>query len=123
MIIPIKYNSIQQWLESYDSNIPVAREAFPVRDEDGLPNRVNVPFIVFRDYVESDGGDLTNMLRAHSVTIEYYSEDGDDEEFEAWLYRQDLRYSAEQTYVSAEQLFESIFKLDTFYEKETRVYG
>lgn len=123
MILPIKYSSIQLWLESFDSSIPVAREAFPVRDENGIPNRVSVPFIVYRDRIEPDGGDITNLMRAHDVTVEYYSEDGDDEVFEHWLYNQNLKYSAEQNYLNTEQLFESIFNFDTFYEKETRVYG
>ena len=117
MIQPINTSSIKSWLEGF--GLPVAREAFPVRDENGVPNRVNVPFIVFSDRIGADGSDLHNFYRTHSVTVELYTEDGDDSAFEAWLFAQDLKYSCDQNYVNQAQLYCSIFDIeDDFIEKE-----
>jgi hypothetical protein len=122
MILPIQTNTIKTWLEGF--GLPVAREAFPVRDELGVPNRVNVPFIVFSDRIDADGSDLHNFYRTHSVTIELYTENGDDSDFDAWLYSQNIHYSCDQSYVAAEQLYVSIFSIeDDFIEKETNTNG
>ena len=122
MILPINKDTIKSWLEEF--GLPVAREAFPVRDANGIPNRVNVPFIVYSDRIDSDGSDLHNFYRTHSLTIELYTEDGDDSDFEQWLFNQNIKYSCDQTYVATEQLYDSIFTLeDDLIEKETESNG
>lgn len=112
MLPRLNSNSIQEWLEGYNSAIKVAKTAFPPRDSAGKANRINVPFIIYLDDVEPEGGDYNNMARLHDLTIEYYSDDGADSDFEAWLYATGLKYSYDQSYVQQEQLFLSTFSID-----------
>ncbi len=124
MIPRVNAASIQAWLESYSSAVPVAETAFPPRDANGKANRLRVPFIVYIDDIEPEGGDLTNLVKLHSVDIEYYSETGDDSGFTKWLYDLGLKFTRTKTYIQNEQLFLSIYSLnEILIEKETNTDG
>lgn len=124
MIPRVNAISIQAWLESYSSSVPVAETAFPPRDALGKANRIKVPFIVFLDDIEPEGGDLTNLAKLHDVTIEYYCEDGNDSGFTKWLYDAGLKFTRTKTYIQNEQLYLSTYSLnEILIEKETRLDG
>jgi len=119
MINIINKESVQEWLESYNSAVPVAETAFPPRDANGRPNRVRCPFIVYLDDVTTEGGDFNNMVRFHDLDIEFYTEDGKDSAFTSWLYDTGLHFTRMQSYLPTEQLYMSTYSLeDSLTEKE-----
>lgn len=124
MISRIETETVKAWLEQYNSAVPVAETAFPPRDADGRPRDIKIPFIVFLDDVTTDGGDYDNAVRYHDLSIEYYSEDGDDSAFTEWLYDTGLHFTRSLSYIQNEQLFESVFDIDeTLFEKEVTSDG
>ena len=81
--------TIQQWLERFGK--PVADTAFPPRDGKGRPNKITAPFIVFFDNAKTDGSDDCNFFTLHDLTIEYYTNTSNTDDFD--IYIDDLDFS------------------------------
>lgn len=61
---------IKAWLKT--AGEPVAEICFPPKEAPGMP------YVVFLDSVERMGGDMKNLLRRHSLTVERYCDTSDD---------------------------------------------
>ena len=100
------FEGIKTWLEQ--AGEPVAETAFP---PDNVPT---LPYIVYLDHIERDGGDLKNGITKHNLTIERYSEDGKkNATLEALFDRDGIHWSRDLEWVSDDDFFEEIYVLDT----------
>jgi hypothetical protein len=94
---------IKAWLET--TGEPVADTAFT----DETP----VPFIVFLDTVERGGGDMVNIAKRHSLTVERYSATGEgDEKLEKLFDAKAIKYHKEKTWLKDEQCFMTTYDFD-----------
>lgn len=102
--------SIQEWLESFGE--PVADTAFSPRDENGNIQSVSVPYIIFLDEIDVDGSDDTNLYSAHDLTIERYSQTGDNKKFDCFLWKSGLKFTrSKKQWLPSEQLFLTVYNI------------
>lgn len=99
---------IKSWLEQ--TREPVAKTAFT--------KQMQAPFIVYLDDVRRRGHDFGNTLTAHSVTIEHYTEDGNDASLIKLFEEAGIHYEHEQQWMNKEECFLTIFYLEELFEKE-----
>ncbi len=109
--------TIKQWLESFGK--PVADTAFPPRDGKGRPNKITVPFIVFLDNAKTDGSDDCNLFTLHDLTIEYYTNTSNTDDFNKFLYDSGLHFEMSRQWLSSEQMFMTVYDIaDSIITKE-----
>lgn len=96
---------IKSWIET--AGEPVADTCF-------LPDEVPpLPYIVFLDTIGRGGGDMQNMMRTHSLTVERYSETNDDNiALEALFDEQAIKYKKEKQWLSDEGCYMTIYDFD-----------
>lgn len=96
---------IKSWLET--AGEPVADTCFPL---DEVPQ---LPYIVFLDTIQRDGGDMQNMMKTHSLTVERYSEINDDNAaLEALFDAQAIKYKKEKQWLSDEEYYMTTYDFD-----------
>lgn len=103
--------TIVEWLKSFGD--PVADTAFPPRKEDGTPNTVSIPYNVFLDKSETNGGDEVNLYTVHDLTIERYTQTAATKDFEQFLYQSGLHFIKYRNWLKEEQLFLTVFEITT----------
>lgn len=93
---------IKAWLET--AGEPAADTCFP---PDEVPP---MPFAVFLDTVQRGGGDMQNMIKTHSLTVERYSEIADDNmALEALFDAQAIKYKKEKQWLHDEECYMTIY--------------
>ena len=100
--------NIKSWLEQ--TGEPVAETAFT--------KQMQAPFIVYLDDTSSRGHDFGNLLTVHNLTIEHYTEDGNDESVVDLIETAGIHYEKERQWLSKEECFLTLFYLDEILEKE-----
>lgn len=97
---------IRAWLES--AGEPAAETCFPPGEAP------NPPYLVFLDSVERRGGDLRNLLRRHSLTVERYSKTADDNvALEALLDAAAIPYAKDKQWLSDMECYLTTYDLQT----------
>jgi len=101
---------IKAWLGT--AGEPVADTAFT--DETPLP------FVVFLDAMQRGGGDVRNMMKTHSLTVERYSATTDDNTaLEALLDAQAIKYKkGERQWLTHEECFMTPYYFDLIEREE-----
>ena len=95
---------VKAWLETVGE--PVADTAFT--DETPLP------YIVFLDELQRGGGDMRNMMKTHSLTVERYSAVSEDNAtLEALFDAQAIKYKrGERQWLANEECFMTPYYFD-----------
>lgn len=89
---------IKTWLET--AGEPAADTCFT---EDEVPP---LPYIVFLDKVVRGGGDMKNMTKAHSLTVERYNVTSEDNAgLEALFDAQAIKYQKDKQWVTDMECF------------------
>ncbi|QNK41824.1 hypothetical protein [Caproicibacter fermentans] len=97
---------IKTWLEQ--AGEPVAETAFPPGED--VPE---MPYIVYLDDSERGGGDMKNLSRNHSLSVERYSETSEDNKMlEALLDTQAIKYTKEKQWLTDEECFMTVYNFD-----------
>lgn len=97
---------IKTWLEQ--AGEPVAETCFPPGDAPGLP------YIVFLDAQDHGGADMRNLLTKHDLTVERYSDTAEyNAAMEALFDAKGFEYTREQTWLSDEGMYETIYTIKT----------
>ena len=96
---------IKTWLET--AGEPVADTCFP---PDEVPP---LPFVVFLDTVQCGGGDIRNMVKMHSLTVERYSDTTDDNPALEMLFdAQAIKYKKEKQWLHDEECYMTTYEFD-----------
>jgi hypothetical protein len=96
---------IKSWLETVGE--PAAETCFPPGEVPPLP------YVVYLDTVQRGGGDMQNMMKTHSLTVERYSETGDDNtKLEALFDAQAIKYKKEKQWLTDEECYMTIYDFD-----------
>lgn len=79
-----------------------------------LPDEApSMPYIVFLDTVQRSGGDMQNMIKTHSLTVERYSETGDDNtKLEELFDSQAIKYKKEKQWLHDEECYMTIYNFE-----------
>lgn len=101
---------IKSWLET--AGEPVEEVAF-------IPDEApRMPYIVYLDTLQRDGGDVHNMSCMHAVTVERYSDIPEDNPaLEVLFDDKALKYSREKMWLPDEECFMTIYEFE-IYESE-----
>lgn len=96
---------IKAWLEK--AGEPVSNTAWIPGYEPDLP------YIIYTDTVIRSGGDGINLRTDHILTIERYSEDGDENAaLSALIEGAGIPYEHSLTWISGDDFFQEIYDLD-----------
>ena len=96
---------IKSWLSA--AGEPVAETCFPPGDAPPLP------FIVFLDTVQRGGGDMRNLMKTHSLTVERYSDTSDDNSvLEALFDAEAIKYKKEKQWLNDEECYMTTYDFD-----------
>lgn len=101
---------IKVWLEQ--AGEPVAETCFPP----GTPGKdvPNPPYICFLDSADRGGADMRNLLTKHNLTVERYSDTSEyNSKLEALFDAAGLEYAREQTWLTTEDMYETIYTIKT----------
>jgi len=97
---------IKAWLET--AGEPAAETCFPPGEAP------NPPYLVFLDSVERRGGDLRNLLRRHSLTVERYSgTNSDNAALEALFDAQAIKYTKDKQWLGDMECYLTTYDLQT----------
>lgn len=97
---------IKEWLET--AGEPVADTCFT---EGEVPS---MPYVIFLDTSERGGGDMQNMMKTHSLTIERYSTTDDyNVGLEALFDAQAIEYKRDRQWLKDEECFMTTYELQT----------
>jgi hypothetical protein len=92
---------------------PVADTCFPPGEAPPLP------YVVFLDTTTRGGGDLRNLMTTHDLTVERYSESGDDNPaLEAIFDAQSCKYKKEKQWLSDIECFMTTYSNILLIERE-----
>lgn len=78
------------------------------------------PWFIFIDNTSIGGADSLNNIIEHDLTLEYYYENEDlqiEKTIEDFLNNEDYTYDKNTDWLEEEQMFVTIYELDTFLEK------
>jgi hypothetical protein len=96
---------VKTWLES--AGEPVEETCFPPGDVPQLP------YVVFLDTAERGGGDMRNLMKTHSLTVERYSETNDyNESLEALFDSKAIKFKREQQWVNSIECYMTTYEFD-----------
>ena len=103
---------IKKWLEQ--AGEPVGEVCFPVGEAPPLP------YIVYLDEVSRMGADTRNLMSVHSLTVERYSNDSEDNpQLEALFDEKALKYEKSKSWLSSEGCYLTVYDLQTnIYDRE-----
>lgn len=103
---------VKKWLEM--AGEPVADTCFTPGE---VPPR---PYLVFLDHTKRSGGDMRSMVKAHSLTVERYSDtDDDNTALEALFDAQAIKYTKYRQWLKDEGCYMTVYDLQTdLYERE-----
>lgn len=79
-----------------------------------------LPWFIFIDDTTARGADSLNNIIEHNLTLEYYYEDEDlqtKKTIENFLNSEGYEYNKNTEWLEEEQIFVTIYELDTFLEK------
>lgn len=94
---------IKSWLEQCGED--VADTAFV--------DAHSYPFVVFIDYQDHGGSDLHNDLTRHDLTVERYSEDGEEsQKLKTLIVDKAVHYEYSKQWLSDVQCFEEIYEFE-----------
>lgn len=82
-----------------------------------------LPYFIFIDDIYTRGADSLNNIIEHNLTLEHYSEVVDEENekiIKDFLDKEDLNYEKNREWLSEEEMWITIFNVDTFLEKRRR---
>lgn len=95
---------IKAWLET--AGEPVAEICFPPGEAPPLP------YVVFLDSTSRGGGDMMNLLRRHTLTVERYSDTSDDNTaLEAIFDAGALKYKKDKQWLVDEECYLTTYDL------------
>lgn len=98
--------NINAWLET--AGEPVSETCFPPGEAPAPP------YVVYLDTVERSGGDMKNMIRRHSLTVERYSNVSDDNTaLEALFDAGAMKYTKDKQWLSDEECYLTLYVLET----------
>ena len=98
---------IKAWLEQ--AGEPVAEVAF-------RPGKApkSYPYITFLDHVERSGGDMLNLEKRHSLTVERYSDTADDNmTLEELFDAKAVKHTKEKQWLSDDQCYMTTYDFET----------
>jgi len=101
--------NIKEWLDT--SGEPV--------EESAWVDPPKLPYILYFDSVQRGGGDLKNIYKHHSLSIERYSQTNDTNiKLEELFDKKALKYTKQPPiYLSDEQMFMTIYDNIEFFER------
>lgn len=79
-----------------------------------------LPYNIFIDSVYVRGADRFNNVAEHTLSLEHYSDTVDEEGekvIEDFLNLEELTYTKEREWLDEEEMFITVYSLDTFLEK------
>lgn len=82
-----------------------------------------LPWFIFIDNTTVRGADALNNIIEHDLTLEYYYEKEDlqtEKKIEDFLNSEDYQYDKSTDWLEDEQLFATIYEIDTFLEKNKK---
>lgn len=95
---------IKSWLET--AGEPAADTCFPPDEAPSLP------YVIYLDTIQCSGGDMQNMIKTHSLTIERYSETSEDNAaLEALFDTEAIKYKKEKQWLHDEECYMTIYDL------------
>ena len=80
----------------------------------------SLPWFIFIDNTSTRGADALNNIVEHDLTLEYYYEKEDlqtEKTIEDFLNSEDYQYDKNTDWLEDEQLFVTVYEINTFLEK------
>ena len=80
----------------------------------------SLPWFIFIDNTSTRGADALNNIVEHDLTLEYYYEKEDlqtEKAIEDFLNSEDYQYEKNTDWLEDEQLFVTVYEINTFLEK------